>query len=187
MYEKFSQNFLYSIQPLLSWFANWFGLFSTIPPSHVKSKLTCLLSPYLPPAAASAALFCLNAWSSANRSPTRCVILIYRSAQFSTHVVSYLSSDFERKDDTHVWKHRSVNVLYILYVVVYCNWFANRNSVKWEYKTLHNEKCVIIYNTLDIKAITYYMLLLTIRCASITSRIYTHEVFWYYTIIYYDE
>ena len=142
MYEQFTQNFRYWIQPLhtiLICILIWSFFYNT-PPSHVKSKLTCLLSPYLPPAAASAALFCLNAWSSANRNPTRCVILIYRSAQFSTHVVSYLSSDFERKDDTHVWKHRSVNVLYILYVVVYCNWFANRNSVKWEYKTLNNEK-----------------------------------------------
>ena len=43
-----------------------------------------------------------------------------RSAQFSTHDVSCLSKDLDRKVDMHVPKHRSVSVLYMLpfYIVM---------------------------------------------------------------------
>jgi len=63
---------------------------------------------------ASAARFCCIACCSANRKPTRCVILIYLSAQCSTQAVSFLSRDLERKEETHDPKHRSTSVLYML-------------------------------------------------------------------------
>eukprot|EP00970_Alexandrium_tamarense_P011076 scaffold2347_cov208-Alexandrium_tamarense.AAC.12 len=81
----------------------------SLPPSsmHIRSL-------YLPAPAASAALFCCKAWCSANLNPTLCVILIYRDAQCSTQDVSCLSSDLDRKEVMHVWKHRSTRLLYIL-------------------------------------------------------------------------
>ena len=67
-------------------------------------------------AAASAAFFCCMAWCSANRSPTRCVILMYRPAQFSRHEVSDLSKVLERKVPTHPSKQRATKLLYMLKV-----------------------------------------------------------------------
>lgn len=93
-------------------------LHNPIPSSHSPSTIL-----YLPTWAwASAALFCRIAWSSANRNPTRWVILINRSAQFSTQDVSYLSRDLERKEEMHVEKHRSVRVLYMLFVFCLVLW-----------------------------------------------------------------
>ena len=74
---------------------------------------------YLPPVAAappaaSVARFCCMAWCSAKRRPTRCVILRNRAAQFSAQAISDLSRLLDRNEETHEWKHRSTNRVYIL-------------------------------------------------------------------------
>ena len=103
---------------------------SITPPSLCNNNLplSITMSPHPPTpspfhfvaaaAAASAALFCCMAWCSANLNPTLCVILIYLLAQFSKQVVSYLSSDLERKEEIHVPKQRSTSVLYILWFLL---------------------------------------------------------------------